>query len=329
MYYFYMGKVLLPIPPSKIQTTIGNQNKTINLMNEGEVNVIKGPGLTEFKFDILLPLYTLYPFAMYKKGQFLHASYYLEYFEDLKINKTPFYFVINRFKYDPFTKKKDNIMKTRMEVILENYTITESTDNAPDIEVSLELKEFVKYETIVKDLDSKTNTVKSSKVLGTSRKTIPNTYVVKKGDTLWVIAKKLLGDGAKCWNLAKLNGISNPNKLTVGQVLKIQDVKATVAPPSAVTHNAVNNSSSAAKAVKTVKTVTPAAAKASSKPKSKALFTTDKDKMMKDILNNAKKEGPLTYSQFLRSKQQGPLTYSESLKKKRLGPLRYAESLER
>ncbi|MGN6710727.1 LysM peptidoglycan-binding domain-containing protein [Anaerocolumna jejuensis] len=280
MYYFYMGKVLLPIPPSKIQTTVNNQNKTINLMNEGEVNVIKSPGLTEFKFDILLPLNTYYPFAMYNNKEFLHASYFLDYFKKLKNNRTPFFFVINRYKYDPQLKAKANMIKTRMEVILESYTITEATDSAPDIEVSIELKEYVKYETIVKDLDSKTNTVmKSSKINGPSHKTIPNTYVVKKGDTLWVIAKKLLGDGAKCWNLAKLNGISNPNKLTVGQVLKIQDVKATVAPPSA------KSNTSSVSAIKTVKTVTPAAKKSSKIPKSAFLFADSNGVQVRNTLS--------------------------------------------
>lgn len=261
MYYFYMDKVLLPIPPSKIQITKNNKNETINLINEGEVNVIKSPGLTSIKFDILLPLYTRYPFAMYK-DIFLPGSFFLEYFKVLKNNGIPFYFVVNRYRYDPDVKAKRNVLKSRMQVILEDYTITESSDSAPDIEVSIELKEYIKYGTIIKEVDTKTNTVKSSTIKSTSTKSIPNTYTVKKGDTLWAIAKKLLGDGAKCWNLAKLNGISNPNKLTVGQVLKIQDVKATTAPAS----------SSVTSSTKTVKTVTPASAKTSTIPKSSFLY---------------------------------------------------------
>jgi len=135
-----MGKVMLPIPPSKMQTTISNQNKTINLINEGEVNVIKAPGLTTIKFDIILPLYTKYPFAKYKKG-FYAAGYFLEYFEKLKTNGTPFEFIVNRIRYVPELKAKKNVMLTDAWFILENYTVTESTDNSPDIEVSIELKE--------------------------------------------------------------------------------------------------------------------------------------------------------------------------------------------
>lgn len=283
MYDFYMGKVLLPISPSKMQTVINNQNKTVNLMNEGEVNLVKEPGLTVYKFDIILPLYTNYPFARYKSG-FQPAGYYLAYFEKLKINGTPFEFKVNRFKEEPFTKTKQNIMPTNKLVVLENYVITESSDSAPDIEVSIELKEYIKYGTIVKEIDMKTNTVKNSVVNGTSNKTIPNTYTVKKGDTLWAIAKKLLGDGAKCWNLAKLNNISNPNRIRPGQVLKIQDVKATTAPASA-TSSAKNTAakSTVTKSTTTVKTVTPSAAKANA--------------MLKNpfLIQSYEPQSPLTY----------------------------------
>ena len=47
------------------------------------------------------------------------------------------------------------------------------------------------------------------------------TYVVKKGDNLWNIAKKELGDGSKFGELAKKNGISNPSLIYPGQVIKL------------------------------------------------------------------------------------------------------------
>ncbi len=264
MYWFYMGKVMLPIPPSKMQTTINNQNKTINLMNEGEVNVIKAPGLTTIKFDIILPLYLKYPFAKYKDGIFQPAGYYLEYFEKLKFEGKPFEFKVNRFLKDPITGTKKNIMRNNMLVVLENYTITESADNFPDLDVSIELKEYIKFGTVVKKFKLESNTIFDDEIKSNKAKDmIPNTYTVKRGDTLWAIAKKLLGDGAKCWNLAKLNGISNPNKLFIGQVLKIQDVKATRAPASVSTpsKNSSKTNTSSKSGTTTVKTVTPTSGK--------------------------------------------------------------------
>lgn len=46
-------------------------------------------------------------------------------------------------------------------------------------------------------------------------------YIVKKGESLWTIAQKELGDGNKYSQLAKDNNIQNPNMLTVGMELKI------------------------------------------------------------------------------------------------------------
>ena len=58
--------------------------------------------------------------------------------------------------------------------------------------------------------------ISSSPVITTSP-TI-KTYTVKSGDTLWGIASKL---GVSATKLAELNGITNPNLLRVGQVLKV------------------------------------------------------------------------------------------------------------
>ena len=48
-----------------------------------------------------------------------------------------------------------------------------------------------------------------------------DTYTVKAGDTLSEIAQSQLGSASKYQYLAKINGISNPNLIYVGQVLKL------------------------------------------------------------------------------------------------------------
>lgn len=45
-------------------------------------------------------------------------------------------------------------------------------------------------------------------------------YTVKKGDTLWDIAKKYLGSGARYTEIVKLNGLKT-SVIIVGQKLKI------------------------------------------------------------------------------------------------------------
>lgn len=48
-----------------------------------------------------------------------------------------------------------------------------------------------------------------------------STHTVVKGDTLWGIAQKYLGDGNKYPQLAKINNISSPYYIYVGQVIKL------------------------------------------------------------------------------------------------------------
>lgn len=42
-YEFYLDKCLLPVTPSKLQLKIDNANKTLTLMDEGEINILKRP----------------------------------------------------------------------------------------------------------------------------------------------------------------------------------------------------------------------------------------------------------------------------------------------
>ncbi len=49
----------------------------------------------------------------------------------------------------------------------------------------------------------------------------PTTYKVAAGDTLSAVAQRLLGDSKRYAEIAKLNNISDPNKISVGQVLNL------------------------------------------------------------------------------------------------------------
>lgn len=62
-----------------------------------------------------------------------------------------------------------------------------------------------------------------------------NTVQVVRGDTLWGIARTYLGSGTSYTQLANINGISNPNLIYVGQIIKLSPVSPSrpSAPPSA------------------------------------------------------------------------------------------------
>ncbi len=50
-------------------------------------------------------------------------------------------------------------------------------------------------------------------------------YQVRKGDTLWSISEKFLGSGLAYPTLVKLNGLKNPDRIAIGQKLKITKLK--------------------------------------------------------------------------------------------------------
>lgn len=222
-YKFYIDKVLLPVPPSKMTTKISNKNKTVTLINDGEVSILKSQGLTEISFDLLLPNVE-YPFADYKSGKFKNAKYFLDKFEKLKSNKTAFQFIVSR----ELPKGKD-LFSTNITVSLEDYSIIEDAKEGFDVTASIKLKQYKLFSTKVVQLQTTIAASSSSGVIFIPAKeetppkvntsTIPP-YTVKSGDCLWNICKRFLGDGSKYSQIAKLNNISNPNLIYPGQVIR-------------------------------------------------------------------------------------------------------------
>lgn len=228
-YQFYIDGLQLPITPSKLQLKIQGNNKTVSLLNQGEVNVLKLPGLTEVSFDAVIPQ-VKYPFAMGNEK----ATVYLNKLEELKIEKKAFQFIVIRI--DP---ARNPLFNTNMKVSLEDYTIEEDAEEGLDLTVSIKLKQYRDYGTRLVKVISTTGSVstggvgsENSSSSGTNIVTVedkrnddsaPNvkTYTVVRGDCLWNIAKRYLGNGARYTEIYNLNKdkIQSPNLIYPGQVL--------------------------------------------------------------------------------------------------------------
>ncbi|WP_144511612.1 LysM peptidoglycan-binding domain-containing protein [Bacillus sp. FJAT-22090] len=219
-YSIFLDGVQYPVAPSAMDTKINNQNKTITLINEGEVNLLKKTGLTDLTFDLSLPN-SKYPFGVYPDG-FQPASYFLDKLEKLKVDKKTFQFIVSRLK-----PSGDLLFDTNLTVSLEDYVIKESADEGFDIVVPINLKQFRPYGTKVIEIKKNTTAkspkakpVASVKKPRATTKEIPKSHKVVKGDTLWAICKKYLGDPTKYPEIAKKNNIKNPNLIYPGQVIK-------------------------------------------------------------------------------------------------------------
>lgn len=215
MYRLYLkqdGKqILLPVTPAEMETKTGNQNKTVYILNFGEMNLAKKPGLQEIRFMVLLPG-RRYSFVQTEDG-FHEPEYFLNYFKEYKAAAKPVQLILFRRMADG-----TQLFCGNMEVLLEEYTVTEKGGEQGDFWVEMHWKEWKAAKSIRYSIKGNTMVEQGQE---RQAKQPAATYTVQKGDCLWNIAKKQLGDGTRYKEIAQKNGIANPNRIYPGQVLKL------------------------------------------------------------------------------------------------------------
>ncbi|MBC8580010.1 LysM peptidoglycan-binding domain-containing protein [Zhenhengia yiwuensis] len=198
-------RLRLPVIPSSFEVSIPHQNTTINITNLGEINLIGKTGLATMTIESFFPKQQ-YSFCLYK--DFPHPYDCIKLLLKWKESGKPIRVIV--------TETPINYA-----MAIESITYSE-VDGTGDVYFILELKEykFIKASNVTTTTTANGITLK---VPETKReiKTTPNEYVVKKGDTLWGIAKKVTGEGSNYKAIAKKNNIKNPDSLKVGQRLVI------------------------------------------------------------------------------------------------------------
>ncbi|HBF6888509.1 TPA: LysM peptidoglycan-binding domain-containing protein [Clostridioides difficile] len=204
-YDFYLDGVQLPIAPPKLEVKVTNKNKTVDLINVGEVNILKKEGLSEISFEAefthnKLPFY---------RGTFKDVQFFLSKLELLKTDCKPFQFIVSREMGGKV------LFNTNIKVSLEEYAISEDAENASDTKVAIKLKQYRDYSTkkLVLATPEKTNygrtppPVMKPKEFRPDSSNKPNgkTYTVKAGDSLWAICQKQLGNGSLYKKVYELN----------------------------------------------------------------------------------------------------------------------------
>lgn len=198
-YNFYFkyddNKVLtFPITPGELSIKVGSNNDVINLINEGDINILKSPSLIEVEFEARFPM-RQYPYAR----EYQNFTNYFNVFKELKEKRKSFRFIVVRT-----TPNNKRTWDTNILVALEDFELVESADEGDDVIMSFKLKQFKEYG--VRTIKKKTTTTSTSKKVRSTKKTTKNkTYVVKQGDCLWLIAKRFYGKGTENKTIYKAN----------------------------------------------------------------------------------------------------------------------------
>lgn len=231
-YYFYLGDFMLPVPPPRMDIRVNNKNKTINLINEGEINIIKTPGLKEISFEALLPNAN-YPFADYSQSlagnavsaflgnafSYRPAINFLESLQTAKNSNSPVRLIITRM-----TASFAMLFDTNFLVTVEDFTMRDDAKNAYDIIVPLRLKEWRDYGTkeVTVTTDENGNQVVTVNKPRQTDKSVDRAWTVTKEKSVFEAVKMASGGSLNWRSVANLNGILNPNAVQPGQVLRLE-----------------------------------------------------------------------------------------------------------
>lgn len=243
MYYMYMGRMQIPIPPPSMQTKIKNRNKTIELLETGEVNIIKSAGLSEISFRIMLPN-SSYPFSQGVSGGFIgsllgfgssgQAPGLLNSLEQMKTSKQPFQFIVVRLKE---SGKFINLMN--MKVTLEEYTIEEDADEGYDMYASVKLKKYVSWgakKLVMSTDENGQQTATPQGQRSTTGHTVPTSFTIGKNQTLAQAMKFALGSVQNLKAVKELNKIVIPAVLSEGTVIHTMTPQEGMKIPGIVMH---------------------------------------------------------------------------------------------
>lgn len=206
----------IPVNPESYEVIKNGQGKTYDITGLGEINVIKNPKLTGIGFKSEFPA-QWYPAVVVERLQ--EPLFYINLIKKWMESLRPIRFVLTGSTVD-----------INMLVSIEKFNWKESGGAVGDIEYEITFKKYVPYaakkvlvQQTVQTAEKKTLSVQSEAPKRPDERIPPKTYKLVAGDTLWKVAQKLLGNGARYKEIQKLNNISDAQltKLRIGMEIKL------------------------------------------------------------------------------------------------------------
>lgn len=196
--------MVLPINPQQLELTEEQLNEKTNLLNIGEVNLLGRRGLIKGPISSFFPS-ALSPFYRYANRE---PQEYVQQLQKWKRSGKPIRLIVSDLDL--------NLMMS-----IDKLSIRQN-EGDQDIYYTLELAEYRKLNVATVQVDTVIPKSTSGLAERPNTQTTPQTVTVKSAaDTLWAIACKYYGDGAKWTVLAEASGITDPRKMQIGDKVVI------------------------------------------------------------------------------------------------------------
>lgn len=200
----YLGNMEFPAAPERLEVLTEGNWESAELDAVGEVIRYRPPGLRLVRFSGIFPERE---YGFVTAGTLQAPRSYTDQLNQMAAGREPVRLVISGGAR-PFS----------MLAVVERFDWRMQAGEDGDIYYELELREYRDF--------GKAAVVVSGRIAGTGtavekNPAAPAVYTVQKGDTLWAIAKRFLGDGSRYGEIAANNGIRNPNLIYPGQTLRI------------------------------------------------------------------------------------------------------------
>lgn len=204
-------EMVLPVTPASFDIPHGIRVETINITEVGDIALAGFYKLDNIKFDALLPAHD-YPFL--QPGASTDPYSYIRQIMQWCDSRQVVRFIISG-------------TPANCTALIEDYDYKEQ-DGSGDVYLSISLHKYRYLETVRKATETTGNAARPAAAAGSAASSAgkPNSYTVKRGDTLSAIARRFYGSSALYAKLAKYNGIKNANLLRVGQVIQLPDKTA-------------------------------------------------------------------------------------------------------
>lgn len=190
------NEYVLPVTPESITLQNGIKIETVGIYGIGDIQFAGNRSIGSIQISSIFPAQE-YDFST---GAFRNPYDWVKIFKTIIAKKKPVRFLVS-----------DTEINVR--VLISNIEFSEKP-GTNDIYYTLTLAES---DTTGDDLDAEERPEDDAS-------TLPTTYIVAYGDTLWGIATHFYGKGILYKKIASANGIQDPNVVAVGRKLKIPEV---------------------------------------------------------------------------------------------------------